>query len=71
MKAESANFSTPAGTRREPLMTEAAFAKWVNKSLSTVRLWRRKGIGPRYVKLGERGVGLKWTPSVGPLDPAS
>jgi predicted DNA-binding transcriptional regulator AlpA len=39
-------------------MTEAAFAKWVNKSLSTVRLWRRKGIGPRYVKLGERGVGF-------------
>jgi len=50
---------TPAAVQREPLMTELQFAKLIGRHVNTVRGWRRKGKGPKFVMLGDRNIGLR------------
>jgi predicted DNA-binding transcriptional regulator AlpA len=33
-------------------LTEVALARWLGLSVSTIRDWRRRGVGPSFVKFG-------------------
>ena len=48
--ASSAGMST--GTREKPTFTDIEVARRLGVSRFTVRSWRLKGIGPRFLKMG-------------------
>lgn len=43
----------------DPLLTTREAAARLRKSVSTLELWRSQGIGPAFVRIGERSVGYK------------
>lgn len=44
----------------EALLTDVELAKLAKRSPRTFRLWRQKGTGPKYVRIGERGIRYRW-----------
>jgi hypothetical protein len=45
----------------DTLLTDVELAKRAQRSARTIRLWRQRGIGPKFVRLGERGIRYKWS----------
>jgi hypothetical protein len=41
------------------LLTPAETEEFLNRAGSTLELWRSTGVGPRYVRLGSRGVAYR------------
>lgn len=44
----------------DTLLTDVEIARFAQRSPRTFRLWRQRGIGPKFVRIGERGIRYKW-----------
>lgn len=45
----------------DTLLTDVEIARFAKRSPRTFRLWRQLGTGPKFVRLGERGIRYKWS----------
>lgn len=44
----------------DELITQEELAQFAQRSPRTLRLWRVRGVGPKYVRIGGRGIRYRW-----------
>jgi len=65
IESNESDRSQPAQTRHpDDLLTTSELSAIYDKSPRTLESWRLKGIGPKYIRVGGRGVLYRWGDAV-------